>query len=120
MQMVWKYTLLGLLCGVFSGTFGVGSGIILIPALVLLFGIQQKSAQGICLAVMAPMALAGAIRYAWMPQIPVDPVVVGILAVFGIAGSLIGSELAAKLPAAALRKMFACVMVVAAARMFLK
>jgi uncharacterized membrane protein YfcA len=66
LEFLWKYIVLGLVSGVFSSTFGVGSGILMIPALVMMFEFTQKSAQGICLAVMAPMALVGAIRYKLM------------------------------------------------------
>jgi len=61
--------LIGLLGGTLSGALGVGSGILIIPALVLGLGIEQKVAQGICLAVMVPMALMGAYRYYVNPDI---------------------------------------------------
>ncbi|HUS93397.1 MAG TPA: substrate-binding domain-containing protein [Phycisphaerae bacterium] len=42
----WGLVLLGLCGGVVSGTLGLGSGLIFVPALVLLFAVPQKSAQG--------------------------------------------------------------------------
>ena len=59
----WVFILLGVCAGVLSGALGLGSGTILVPTLVLLFGFMQKSAQGMALAVMVPMALLGAFRY---------------------------------------------------------
>jgi uncharacterized membrane protein YfcA len=56
--------LVGLLAGGLSGMVGVGGGIIIVPALVLLFGFGQKYAQGTTLAMLAlPVGLLGAITY---------------------------------------------------------
>jgi uncharacterized membrane protein YfcA len=55
------FILLGICAGTLSGLLGLGSGIILIPTLVLLCGFAQKSAQGTTLAVMVPMILVGAL-----------------------------------------------------------
>ncbi len=117
MEGWYLYILVGLACGVFSATFGVGSGILMIPILVLAFSTQQKSAQGICLAVMVPMALVGAIRYRINPEIDVDMRLVGLLAIGGVVGALIGSWIAGRVPALLLRRMFAIVMIIAAVRM---
>ena len=119
MEYWWGYLIAGLFCGAFSATFGVGSGIILIPTLVLIFTLPQKSAQGICLAAMVPMALVGAIRYRLNPAIEVNLNIVLLLAAGGVAGALIGSWLASVLPALTLRRLFALVMIVAAVRMLL-
>ncbi len=62
------FVLLGICAGVLSGALGVGSGILLIPTLVLFCSFEQKSAQGMSLAVMVPMALVGALRYWKNPQ----------------------------------------------------
>ncbi len=67
----WVLLALGFVGGIFSGTFGVGSGIIFIPALVLILSLPQHSAQGTALAVMVPMALLGAFRYWKDPTIDV-------------------------------------------------
>lgn len=42
--------LVGAAVGVLSGVLGIGGGIILVPALVLLFGLSQAEAQGTSLA----------------------------------------------------------------------
>lgn len=56
----WRiFVLLGICAGTLSGLLGLGSGIILIPTLVLLCGFAQKSAQGTALAVMVHMVLVG-------------------------------------------------------------
>lgn len=58
------YILLGLAAGIFGGMFGVGGGIILVPALVYIFGLTQHQAQGTTLALMLPpIGLLAALRY---------------------------------------------------------
>ncbi len=119
MELWWAYILVGLVCGIFSATFGVGSGILMIPALVLIFSLPQKSAQGICLAVMVPMALAGAIRYKLNPEIEMNLGIVALLALGAVAGALLGSSIAAWTSAATLRKLIAVIMIVVAIKMLI-
>lgn len=114
----WILILIGVAAGVVSGALGVGSGIIFVPVLVAAFAIPQKSAQGTALAVMVPMALLGAVRYWYNPNIEISPAVVGLLVVGALGGVLVGTELAARVPAVWLRKAFAVFMVIVAVRMF--
>ncbi len=114
----WFLVVLGLLAGVVSGTLGVGSGIVVIPALVLLCGSEQKSAQGTALAVMVPMALVGAIRYWRNPQVELSGTVILLLVLGAVAGTLAGTELAGRLPAGTLRKLFAVLLMITAVKMF--
>jgi uncharacterized membrane protein YfcA len=114
----WFFIILGLCAGVIGGTLGLGSGTLMIPALVLLFSFEQKSAQGTALAVMVPMTLVGAIRYWRNPEIELNGVVIILLALGAVGGALVGTELAARLPAGTLRKLFAIFLVIVAARMF--
>jgi uncharacterized membrane protein YfcA len=59
--------LLGLFAGVASSLLGIGAGVVLVPVLSLtwdkMHDSPQKLAQGTALALMVPMALAGALRY---------------------------------------------------------
>ena len=118
MDSFWMCILLGLVCGVFSAVFGVGSGIIMVPALVLIGGLGQKSAQGVALAIMVPMALTGAIRYKMNPQIQMDMRLIGLLAAGGVVGAIAGAWIVARLDSGLLRKLFAVILVVTAVRMF--
>ena len=115
----WMLALLGVAAGVLSGSLGVGSGAILVPALALGFGLVQKSAQGTALAVMVPMVLLGAFRYWKNPDIDVSLVIVGWIAAGAVVGALIGTELAARLPAGVLRKAFAIFLLVVAVKMLM-
>ena len=48
---------LGAALGFFGGLFGIGGGIIVIPLLVLGFGLEQAVAQGTALVMMVPNLL---------------------------------------------------------------
>ncbi|MCX5683062.1 MAG: sulfite exporter TauE/SafE family protein [Planctomycetota bacterium] len=119
MAIWWGLVLLGFLAGVLSGALGVGGGIVVVPALVFFFGAQQKSAQGMALAVMVPMALLGAWQYWRNPEIGFSLGAVGILVIGAIAGTLLGTEVAARLPAEVLRKAFAVFLLVVAIKMLI-
>jgi len=108
----WGLVLLGLAAGIMSGSLGLGSGMVLIPVMVLLFGFAQKSAQGTALAVMVPMALLGAFRYWKNPEIEINLAAVVLIAAGALVGSMIGTELAGRLPGLTLRKVFAVFLVI--------
>lgn len=60
----WQLLVLGLTSGVFVGLFGIGGGAIMVPAMVLLLGLDQKMASGTSLAAqILPIGLLGAIVY---------------------------------------------------------
>jgi uncharacterized protein len=115
----WILVLLGLGAGVISGTLGLGSGAILVPVLVLLCGVEQKSAQGTALAVMVPMTLLGALRYWKNPEIDMSIVVILLIAAGALVGVLVGTALAGRLPSLTLRKIFAVFLALVAIRMFI-
>ncbi|MEM0671947.1 sulfite exporter TauE/SafE family protein [Dickeya oryzae] len=100
---------LGVASGFMSGIFTVGGGLVVVPALVTLFGFTQTQAQGIALALVVPGALAALVSYTqagnvdWATGIP--------LAVGGILSVSWGVALAHKLPVVALRLTFCLVLV---------
>ncbi|OHB76746.1 MAG: hypothetical protein A2Z25_02500 [Planctomycetes bacterium RBG_16_55_9] len=114
----WFFVVLGIGAGIVSGSLGLGSGTILVPVLCLVCGYGQKSAQGMALAVMVPMALLGAWRYWRIPAIDMNFCVIILVVCGALAGTLAGTELAARLPSHVLRKVFALFLVVIAAKMF--
>jgi len=115
----WVFVLLGICAGVLSGALGLGSGIILVPTLVLLCGFGQKSAQGMALAVMVPMALVGALLYWKNPEIEINTVIVGLIICGALVGVLVGTELAFRVPGHILGKVFAAVLVIVAIKLFM-
>jgi uncharacterized membrane protein YfcA len=105
----------GLAMGVLSALFGIGGGILLIPILVTVFDFSQQLAAGTSLAVMAPIALLGAIRLT-KPGLTNWPIGVRF-GIGAIAGAVIGSIAALSMPAETVRIIFAAVQVFVAVRM---
>lgn len=105
----------GLLAGFASGLFGVGGGVVIVPALGLLAGFPHKLATGTSLTAIVPISIAGAIGYATAGE--VDPAVALLITVGALAGALIGTRWLAALDGRALQYGFAAVMVITALRL---
>lgn len=116
---VWLLTGIGAAAGVLSGLLGIGSALILVPALVLLLGYSQPSAQGTALAVMVPMALIGAWRYAVNPTVDLQTSKLVWIAAGACLGALVGASAATVISEALLRKIFAVFLLIVAVRMWL-
>jgi uncharacterized membrane protein YfcA len=120
MEMWVWYIVGGIAAGILSSMFGVGAGILLVPLLSIAFGYGQKSAQGMALAIMVPMALVGALRYHLNPDIPLNLSMAGIVAVGGVLGALIGSKIVFSIPNIILKRMFACFIIVVGINILVK
>jgi len=120
MEYWYLILLAGLVAGIISSLFGVGAGIVTVPILVLGFELTQKSAQGTALFVMIPMALVGAIRYKLNPEIEVNLALAGLMAVGGVVGALIGSQIVFNIPNVVLKRMFAVFIIIAGINMLYK
>lgn len=107
--------LLGLISGLIASTLGVGGGIIFVPSLVVFFGFAQHLAQGTSLAVILPTAIVGTILHSKRGR--VEWRVASFVAIGGIVGGLIGSNLALAIDPELLRRLFAVMLVAIAARM---
>ena len=55
--------LIGLGSGLTSGLFGVGGGIVMVPAMMLFMGIEPKTAIGTSLVVIIPTAFIGSYKH---------------------------------------------------------
>lgn len=106
--------LLGVAVGIFSGLFGVGGGIIMVPFLVVAAGYPQQMAQGISLAAMIPTALSGAWQYYRGGNLLLP--VAAALALGAIPGAYVGSNVAQHLNKVTLGALFALFMMVMAVR----
>ena len=83
---------LGLITGILSGMLGVGGGIVMVPAMVLLLGLAQQDAQGISLLVIIPTSLVGATTH--LKRDNVVSRIVPWIAVTSIVAAVAGSSLA--------------------------
>lgn len=96
---------IGLLAGFTGGSLGLGGGIVIVPALVLIMGFSQHQAQGTSLAVIVfPVAILGAYNYYKSGYVNLKYVV--ILALAFLIGSYLGSLMSINLPAKLLKKIF--------------
>ena len=96
--------LIGFGVGLVSGTMGVGGGIIMVPAAVLILGYSQHIGQGISLVVMIPTTLAGAITHYRMKNLKLKPVI--LIAIGAVVAGLLAATLAQQLSHATLQRVF--------------
>jgi uncharacterized membrane protein YfcA len=109
--------LIGLIGGALSGAFGIGGGIIMVPLLVWLARLDQRTAAATSLVAIVPTAVVGSVAYFLNHEI--DLAAGGLVSVGAVAGALIGTRLLRRIPLAWLRWMFIALIVVVAARMLL-
>ena len=103
--------LLGLAAGVLAGLFGVGGGILFVPALVAL-GLGQLEAQGTSLLAILPTVLAGVWnqrRYGHLR--PRTALVLGLASIVGVE---VGARIVTELPETLLRRLFGALLFVVA------
>ncbi len=110
------FVAIGLVVGFMSGLFGVGGGVLIVPALVILMRFEQKAATGTSLVAVGPISLAGTIVYALEGNI--DWVVSLFLAIGMVGGGVLGSYLLTKLHTTVIAWIFIVVLVAIAVRMF--
>ena len=104
----------GLTVGVITGLVGVGGGFLILPALVLLGGLPMGLAVGTSLVIIALKSASGFYKYlTLLPlyNLSVNWGLVLLFAVLGSLGSLVGHQLARRLPQARLRQVFAAFLI---------
>ncbi|MEZ5018143.1 MAG: sulfite exporter TauE/SafE family protein [Flavipsychrobacter sp.] len=105
--------LIGLAAGFLSSMAGVGGGIVIVPALVFLFGFNQKMAQGTSFAMLAlPVAFIGAFNYYKAGE--VNWKIALMLASTFVIGGFFGSKVALGISPAVLKKFFGILLMVIA------
>ena len=109
MVKIFQYLALGLVAGSLSGTIGIGGGIILVPALVLIFEFSQHQAQGTTLALMVPPIGIFA-AYTYFKAGHVDIKAAAFICAGFVIGGLIGAKFAVNLPREILQKVFGFVL----------
>lgn len=116
------YIVLGAALGTVGGLFGIGGGLIAIPALGVLFGLDQQLAQGTALVMVVPNVMLALWRYHQRNRIELRHALP--LAAAGFVFAWLGSIWAVGLDAKAMRIGFVAFLVALAAwnllRMFLR
>jgi uncharacterized protein len=108
--------LVGLAAGILSGLLGIGGGILIIPSLVFFFGLTQHDAQGTTLALMVPpIGLLAA--YTYYKEGHVDLKMAGLICVGFFIGGLLGAQVAGRIDATLLKKLFGAFLLITAVKM---
>jgi uncharacterized protein len=108
---------IGLTAGLLAGLLGIGGGVIMVPAMVLITAFDQHIAQGTSLLVIIPAAAFGSFTHHRRGRLALRDA--GALATGGVVGALLGSMTALSLDEEILRRLFAVLILVVAARMLL-
>ena len=109
--------LIGLVSGIASGLFGVGGGIVMVPAMMFFMGMDIKAAVGTSLAVIIPTALAGSGKHytqgnvRWLTALALAPT--------AMVGSVLGAHLTKIIPAADLKRAFGAFLILVGLRLLI-
>ena len=115
-QTILILMLVGIAAGMLSGLVGVGGGIVIVPALVIILGFSQKMAMGTSLGILLlPVGILGVMQY--YKQGYVDIRVVLIISAAFLFGSYFGSKIALSLPQETIKKIFAVFMIIIAIKL---
>jgi hypothetical protein len=114
-----KLTAIGVAAGAFSGLFGVGGGVVVVPLLLWWLAYDERAASATSLAAIAVIAVVGA---TWQ-GIGYDNLRLGdglLIGLPAIAGVFAGTALARRLPVPLLTYLFAGVLVASAVELILQ
>jgi hypothetical protein len=100
-------TWIGLVAGFLGSLLGIGGGVVVVPALVMVGGFDQKIAQGMSLLYVVPTALLSALLYRFHVKIRIDNTKVVLMVIGGMVGAYCGYELMAATKSTTLRVIFA-------------
>jgi uncharacterized membrane protein YfcA len=108
---------IGVGAGLLSGMFGVGGGILVVPALVLMLRFDQRLANGTSLGAVLPISVASLVTY-WS-QDNVDWSMALWLVIGALAGAVLGTKWIHILPRKVLGYLFAAMLIATAIRLFI-
>ena len=107
--------LIGFVAGVLSGLFGIGGGVVIVPALILLAGFGVTKAAGTSLAaLLLPVGALGAWQY-WQAGL-IDLKAAIVLAIGILLGAYLGARVGISLPASTVQRAFGVLLVVVGIR----
>jgi len=115
--VTWMILLVGLVVGMISGVVGIGGGVLFVPALIWLLGMNQHKAQGTSLgALLAPVGIFAFMEYYRKGNADLR---VGLLLALGfLVGGYFGAVGAQHIPELWLRRIFAVTLVAVGGRMW--
>ena len=111
------FVVIGLLAGVLSGMFGIGGGIVIVPALLLIAKMSPLTATGTSLgALLMPVGALGAWEYYRNGNIEIKASLLIALGLF--AGAWFGAKAAHSVGDATIKRAFAVFLVIVAGRIW--
>jgi uncharacterized membrane protein YfcA len=113
----WQGLVIGAGAGLLSGLFGIGGGIVIVPALLAMLSMDRKLAHGTSLAATLPVAAASLVTYTIGGN--VDWPVAACLAAGAIFGAVVGTHLLQIIPKRPLTIIFVAVILLTAVRLLL-
>ena len=116
--MTILYLGIGILAGILSGMFGIGGGVLIVAAMVMIVRVPILEATGTSLAaLLLPVGLLGALEYYRAGNVHLVPA--AIIAVGLFAGTWIGARFAHGMNPVLLQRLFAVFLVVMAIRLWM-
>ena len=108
--------LIGLIAGAFSGMFGIGGGLVMVPAMVFFLAMSQHSAQGTSLGVLViPVAAVAAYNYYKAGELNVKFAI--IIALSFVVGGYFGSKFSLGMSEVILKRSFGVLMLAMAIKL---
>jgi uncharacterized membrane protein YfcA len=108
--------LIGLIAGAFSGMFGIGGGLVMVPAMVFFLAMSQHSAQGTSLGVLViPVVAVAAYNYYKAGELNVKFAI--IIALSFVVGGYFGSKLSLGVSEVMLKRIFGVLMLAMAMKL---
>ncbi len=108
-QTIILLILIGLAAGAMSGFIGIGGGVIMVPAMVYILGMNQHMAQGTSLLLMLPpIGILAFLNYYKAGQVNWTYGI--IIALAFVVGGYFGSKIALKLSPAIVKLVFGVLM----------
>ena len=110
---------IGVVAGILSGFFGIGGGVVVVPALIVLVGLTQLQATATSLAaLLLPVGILGVLNYYRVGAVNLP--VAALLALGLLIGTYFGSRIALTLPEVVLRRGFAALLILVALQLLLR
>ncbi len=105
MMLLTGLMLIGLSAGILSGLFGIGGGVLIVPALMYGLGFSQKLATGTSLAILLPpVGIAAVMEYYRHGAVNIKAAMV--IAIMVVLGSWLGSKFSVGIDPATMKLLF--------------
>jgi uncharacterized membrane protein YfcA len=114
--LAWYFILgVGLLAGVASGLFGIGGGLVIVPALVALLHYDQKRAVGTSLAALLPPVNFLAVA-SYYEKGKIELAAAAFIACGLVFGAFFGARIALGLPSTTVKRLYGVFLLIVSAR----